>query len=69
MPVWEGSHIVSCVSLHYLGSKVAGDDRSYEIKMACTLTDQSRQCLKPILERNKLGLREENGFVIIFSLN
>jgi hypothetical protein len=52
-----------------LGSKAVTDDGSYEIKMACTLDNQSRKFLKPILEKVKLGLREENGFMIIFSLN
>ena len=69
LPVWEGSHIVNWVSLDYLGSQAVTDYRSYKIKMACTLDNQSRKFLKPILEMKKLGLREENGFVIIFSLN
>jgi hypothetical protein len=42
---------------------------NYEIKMKCNLDQQSRQCIKPILEKYKLALKEKNGYTIIYSLS
>jgi hypothetical protein len=41
---------------------------SYAIRVFCCLDDHSRNLIKPVLEKNNLGMKEENGSVIIRSL-
>ncbi|NLE03643.1 MAG: hypothetical protein GX638_02425 [Crenarchaeota archaeon] len=60
--------IVTCITLDCPSSQISQDDsRNYQIKMKCKLDEKSKICLKPLLIKYNLLLREENGFVILFS--
>jgi hypothetical protein len=57
--------LMFCVSIDSLNSQLTKEGTRYLIKIKCDLDDYSRKCLNPILQRNGLSLKEENGFVII----
>ena len=41
----------------------------YQITLKSDITLHSRKCIKQILEKYKLGVREEKGFVIFYTLD
>ena len=68
LEVWGESVIMTCVSIDDASSTVYRNlNIGYEIRMRCDLDNDSRDCIKPILEKHKLGIKEEEGFVIIYS--
>ena len=58
---------VSCISLNcsQVSHILTG---GYEIKMKCELDSISRDILKAILNKYKLYMKEQNGYVILRSL-
>jgi hypothetical protein len=60
--------IITCISLDCPSSQISKAPKGeYQIKMKCKLDKRSRDCIAPILEKHKLIMREENGFVTLFS--
>jgi len=59
------SIVATCVSLDSPYSHVIPDGKGYRIRMKCDLNSYGRNCLKPVLEKHKLTLKEEDGFVIL----
>jgi hypothetical protein len=57
---------MSCVSLDRPSSQITEAPDGYEIRMKCDVDSNSRKCIKPILDKYNLLLREENGFVILY---
>jgi hypothetical protein len=67
--VCKESVIMNCVSLDSHVTHRVEESGSFEIRIKCCLDRQSKDCIKPILERHQLDLREEKEFVILFSKN
>jgi hypothetical protein len=63
------SVIISSVSLDPESQVSRNPDGSYLIRMRCDLDSYSRDRIKPILDEHKLAMKEENGYVIIYSLS
>ena len=61
----QESIVATCVSLDSHYSHLIPDGKGYRIRMKCDLDSYGRNCLKPILEKHKLTLKEEDGFVIL----
>ena len=40
--------------------------KGYQIRIKCDLNSKSRKAVEVILEKHKLGIREEQGYVTIF---
>jgi hypothetical protein len=60
--------IITCISLDCPSSQISQSPKGeYQIRMKCKLDKRSKDCIAPILEKYKLILREENGFVTLFS--
>jgi hypothetical protein len=55
------------VSLDPKESHVVEGSDGFEIKVKCDLDEHSRSVIKTILDRHQLGMKEENGFVLIYS--
>ena len=64
------SSIISCVSLDHDNAQVSKDPDNvgYLIKIKCYLNSYTMKCLKPVLEKHNLVMKEENGSVIISKL-
>jgi hypothetical protein len=39
----------------------------FSLKITCTLDESVENCIKPILARNKLTMKQEDGFLSIYS--
>ena len=61
--VWQEYVLITGVSLLPVSRP---DD--WQIRMICGLDGISRDRIKPILEKYNLGLKEETGFVVLYSL-
>lgn len=59
------SIVATCVSLDSPYSHVIPDGKGYRIRMKCDLDAYGRNCIKPVLDKHKLTLKEEGGFVIL----
>ncbi len=57
---------MSCVSIDRPSSQIMETTDGYQIKMKCDIDIHSKNCIKPILDKYKLRLREENGFIIVY---
>ncbi len=68
LEVWGESVIMTCVSIDDPSSRISrNSNNGYEIRLRCSLDNDSRDCIKPILEKYKVGMKDEEGFVIIYS--
>ncbi len=63
--VCRESLTISCVSLDSKSSQIVPDGRAFQIRLKCELDNQSRRCIKPILQKHRLAMKEEEGFVTI----
>jgi hypothetical protein len=61
------SVIMDSVSLDDLAKESFANSGSCEIKMRCELDDCSKNKLKPILDGHDLAIKQEDGFVTIYS--
>ncbi len=61
LDVWRESVLINSASIDTQFSS------GFEIKMKCNLDDNSRNNIRSILEKHKLSLKEENGFLVLFS--
>lgn len=59
------SLLMTCVSIDRPSSQIMETSNGYQIKLKCDLDTHSKNCIAPILNKYKLGLKEENGFVIL----
>jgi hypothetical protein len=66
--VLSESVVISGVSLDPLGSTVSKDPNNvgFLIRMKCDLDNYTQDYLKSLLEKHKLSMKEENGYVLIF---
>jgi len=60
--------VISGVSLDPSFTKVSKVPEGFKIKVMCDLDVNSRDSLKPVLEKYKLDLEESNGYIAIFAL-
>jgi hypothetical protein len=60
------SIIIDCVSLDPEESPVAQAE-DFRIKVKCNLDRESKNLINPILTKHKLELKQEKGFVILYS--
>jgi len=60
------SQLMTCVSVEQPSSQIVKTPDGYQIRMKCDINKKSRNCLKPVLEKHKLRLKEEKGFVIVY---
>ncbi len=68
LDAWRESVTINSVSLDPSRSHREHEEKGYQIKMQCELDGFSRSIMKPILEKHGLGVKEEGGFVTIYSL-
>jgi len=62
--------VFSCIPMDRPSSQISkpiAAAEKYQIKMECELDRDSRRCLKPILEKHKLTMQEEPGYVTLSS--
>ncbi len=59
--VWQESVLINSASIDTQPSN------GYEIRMKCNLDNNSRNNIETILEKHKVGLKEENGILILYS--
>ena len=59
------SMLISCVSLNQPSSYISETSKGYQIKMTCEMDNFSRNCLRPIVDKYVLEMKEENGFLIL----
>jgi hypothetical protein len=59
------SVIISSVSLDPETQIARDGNGRYVIRMKCDLDSQSKDCLKPLLEKHKACLKENNGYIVI----
>ena len=57
------------VSIDHPSSQITETSSGYQIRLKGSINRNSRKCIKSILEKYKLGMREEEGFVILYTLN
>lgn len=62
------SQLMTCVSIDQPSSQIIKTLDGYQIRMKCETSRNSRKCLKPILDKHKLQLKEEKGFIIVYKL-
>lgn len=62
------SQLMSCVSIDQPNSQIMKKPDGFQIQLKCDMDSHSRKCLKTVADKQKLGLREEEGFVIMFKL-
>jgi hypothetical protein len=55
---------VECISVD---PQDGNDQDVCTIKLKCTFNDNAAECIKPILEKHQLAVREEQGYFFIFS--
>ncbi len=68
LDVLRESVTISSVSLDSQSAQVVSDGKGCQIRMKCELDSFSRDCLKPILEKHKLGLKDADGYVTVYQL-
>ena len=61
--------LLNCVSTQQPSSQIIETANGYQIKMKCHITQSSRKNIQPILNKHKLGMREEKGFVTLSKLS
>ncbi len=59
------SVIITCVSLDPRAQIKRCENDRYLIRMKCDLDRISRDCIKPVLEKHHLQIREQNGYVTL----
>jgi len=66
--VLRESVIITCVTIDSPISRDSGSpDKAFKIRIKCNLDNNSRDRIKPILEKYQTNMNEEKGFVIISS--
>jgi hypothetical protein len=62
------THLITCISIDRPSTQIIETPNGYQIRMKCELDSYSRKCIKPILDKYKLTMKEEKGFVIVYPL-
>ena len=60
------SNLLRCVSIDRPSSQIVETSNGYQIRMKCEVGTYAKKCMATVLNKYNLGLREENGFVILF---
>jgi len=61
----DGSLSLSTVSISPI-ALTKTEDSSFELKINCALDDYLRKCIRPVLERHKLAMKESGGSFVIY---
>ena len=61
----DGSLLMSCVSLLPVPPAEANTS-SFELRINCWLDDYLRKCIKSVIERHKLAMKELGNAVVIY---
>jgi hypothetical protein len=65
--VLQETLLIGCVSLDSKETTFLRGSNGFEIKIKCELDVRSRKCMEPILEKHNLGIKEDEGFIILYS--
>ncbi len=63
----RGLFVATCVSLDRPSSHISKTIGGYQIKIMCDIDSQTMKCFQPILDKHGLKLKEESGFVVIYT--
>jgi hypothetical protein len=58
--------LISYLSIDKPGSQTSRHACGYQITIKCQNATDAGECLKPILEKHNLKLKQENGFTILY---
>jgi hypothetical protein len=61
------SNLLKCVSIDKPSSQIVETPNGYQIMMKCEIGTYAKKCMATVLDKHKLGIKEENGFVILFT--
>jgi hypothetical protein len=57
------------VKIDHPSSHITQTSSGYQIRLKDNINAHSKDCIKHILEKYKLEMRKENGFVILYTLD
>jgi hypothetical protein len=58
---------INCVSIDPHSQVSKNPEGNYSIRMKCDLDSAARRCVASILQKHLLAMKEEKGFVIVYS--
>ena len=61
--------LTNSVSIEHPSSQITETPSGYQIKLKGYINQNSRKFIEYILEKYKLGMRKEEGYVIFYTLN
>lgn len=62
--VWQESVLITSVSLDEVSQP-----NHYQLRIGCCLDNNSKNLVKPILDKHNLGMKIGNSFVIFYALS